>query len=377
MSTPDAPPLAGLSPAAFMRRWWQRQPLVLRSAMPGIVPPVSRARLFALAASADVESRLVVREHGRWSVRHGPLARRTLPPIARRGWTLLVQGLEAHDDAAARLLARFRFLPDARLDDLMISWASDGGGVGPHVDSYDVFLVQVHGRRRWRVGAVREAVLREGLPLKVLDRFEPDRQWVLEPGDILYLPPGWGHEGVAIGECMTCSVGFRAATADELASQLLMGLADGDAEAEALRYRDACARPTAAPGEIPPALQRFARRAVARRLAQPHAVERALGEWLSEPKPRVWFRPGGASAADSPAAGAGVRLDRATRMLYDDRFVYINGASYRASGRDARLMRRLSDQRFLAAADIALLGAQASTLLQEWIDTGWAHGGKR
>ena len=142
------PLLGGLSPAQFMRRHWEKKPLLVRQAWPGIQPPVTRAQVFQLAGSEDVESRLVVRSGGGWQVRQGPLPRRALPPVAQPQWTLLVQGLDLHVDAARALLQPFRFIPEARLDDLMISWASDGGGVGPHVDAYDVFLLQVAGRRR-------------------------------------------------------------------------------------------------------------------------------------------------------------------------------------------------------------------------------------
>jgi len=147
---------------------------------------------------------------------HGPFAPDELPSVKKRDWTLLVQGVNLHDDRARALLNRFRFLPDARVDDLMISYATDGGGVGAHFDSYDVFLLQVHGKRRWRIGAQRDLSLKEGLPLKVLQHFEADEEWLLEPGDMLYLPPHIAHEGVAEGECMTCSIGFRAPSESEL-----------------------------------------------------------------------------------------------------------------------------------------------------------------
>ena len=146
--------LGGLSPAQFMRRHWQKKPLLVRQAWPGVQPPLGRAALFDLAAQDDVESRLVQRRaDGRWAVRQGPMPRRALPPVARPDWTLLVQGLDLHEPAAHAMLSRFRFVPDARLDDLMVSWASDGGGVGPHLDSYDVFLIQAQGRRRWRASS--------------------------------------------------------------------------------------------------------------------------------------------------------------------------------------------------------------------------------
>src|SRR5205085_10983378 len=171
-------------------------PLLIRAALPGVLGDIDRERLFALAAQNGVESRLVARAGRRWSVRPGPIARRALPSAGTPGWTLLVHGVDLHDDAAHRLLRRIRFLADARLDDVMCSWAADRGGVGPHVDSYDVFLLQTSGRRRWRIGRAAGARLREGVPLKILAEFVPTEEWLLEPGDLLYLPPGWGHDGV-------------------------------------------------------------------------------------------------------------------------------------------------------------------------------------
>ena len=359
------PLLGGLSPAQFMRRHWEKKPLLVRQAWPGVKPPLSRAALFRLAGSDDVESRLVVRSDGDWLVRHGPMPRRVLPPVTQSQWTLLVQGLDLHLDAARALLQPFRFVPEARLDDLMVSWASDGGGVGPHVDAYDVFLLQVSGRRRWRVGPVADASFIDGLPLKILRHFEPTFDWVLEPGDMLYLPPLWGHDGVADGECITCSVGFRSPVADGLAGDLLQRLADAEDETGRL-YRDPQQPATGTPGEIPPALVTFARQAVARRLAEPLALERALGESLSEPKPRVWFE-----AHDGASPAHGVRLDRRTRMLYDARHVFINGESFHVGGRDARLMRLLADARQLDGAACARLSAAARHVVQAWLDDGW------
>jgi 50S ribosomal protein L16 3-hydroxylase len=370
----DAPQalLGGLSPARFMRRHWQKRPLLVRRAWPGVRPPLPRARLLALAAAEGVESRLVLRGEAGWTLRHGPMPRRALPPVGRPGWTLLVQGLDLHVPAARAMLDRFRFVPEARLDDLMLSYATDQGGVGPHLDSYDVFLLQVHGRRRWRIAPPGDDALVEGLPLKILRRFEPQQEWVLEPGDLLYLPPRWGHDGVAEGECMTCSVGFRAPTAPALAGELLARLADidpgVDAGAAPVLYRDTAQPATGQPGRIPPALQGFARRAVERALGARDALELALGETLTEPKAHVWFAPG---AADALQPGRGVALAARSRMMYDDRHVYINGESFRASGLDGRLMRELADRRMLPAEGLRRLSPEARSLLQDWLRAGW------
>ncbi|HMN20484.1 MAG TPA: cupin domain-containing protein [Ottowia sp.] len=361
--------LGGLSPARFMRRHWQKKPLLVRQAVPGFTPLLSRAALFELAGREGVESRLLSQAQGRWRLRHGPFARRALPALNQTHWTLLVQGVDLHLDAAHQLLGQFRFVPDARLDDLMISYASDGGGVGPHFDSYDVFLLQAHGQRRWRIGRQRDLSLVEGLPLKILAHFEPEQEYLLEPGDMLYLPPHWAHDGVAVGECMTYSIGFRQPSRGELARELLQRLADeGDARHGELAYRDPGQAAVAAPGEIPAALFEFARETVRRATADASLLALVLGEWLTEPKPGVWF-----DAPVRAAATGDLVLDRRTRMMYDARHVFINGEGYRAGGRDARLMRRLADERRLGAHARAQLTAPARELVDDWWRAGWLH----
>ncbi|KRD26852.1 cupin [Acidovorax sp. Root267] len=361
--------LGGLTPAQFMRRHWQKKPLLVRQAIPQFTPPVLRSELFALAAQEGVESRLVQLAKGAWKLRHGPFQRRALPALQQPDWTLLVQGVDLHNDAVHALMQQFRFVPEARLDDLMISYASPGGGVGPHFDSYDVFLLQAHGRRRWRIGRQKDLTLRDGIPLKVLAQFEPEEEFVLEPGDMLYLPPRYAHDGIAEGECMTYSIGFRAPARAELAQELLVRLAEDAAdEGSPLLYRDAQQEAVPQPAAIPAGLQDFARDALARVLAQPLVLERALGEYLTEPKPSVWFEPG-----DAGVMLEGVRLDRRSRMMYDTHHVFINGESYRAAGRDATLMRRLADERRLSARELARASDDALELLSSWCDAGWAH----
>jgi 50S ribosomal protein L16 3-hydroxylase len=363
------PLLGGLTPQTFMRRHWQKQPLLVRQAVPGGVELLSRAQMFELAGFDEVESRLIVRKVDHWSMRHGPLKRSALPPLKQPRWTLLVQGLDLHVPAARALLDRFRFVPDARLDDLMLSYASDGGGVGPHVDSYDVFLLQVQGRRRWRIGRVGDPALVPNVPLKILAHFEAEQEWLLEPGDMLYLPPGWGHDGVAEGDCLTASIGFRASGRDELGRDVLQRVLDAaDPDDAGALYRDPRQPATGEPGRVPAALQAFATAAVARLLADAGALECALGEVLSEPKRGVWFD---TPELDDTAKSGGVRLDQRTRMIYDDRHVFINGESYRAAGRDARLMRRLADRRALAAREVESLSTPARQLLAGWLAAGW------
>ena len=368
------PLLGGLSPATFMRRHWQRKPLLIRQAVPDAGALLDRATLFGLAAQQQVESRLVVgavRPADTWKMRHGPLPRRALPPLKRPCWTLLVQGVDLHLDAAHRVLNGFRFVPDARLDDVMVSYASDGGGVGPHFDSYDVFLLQLQGKRRWRIGRQKDLSLMDGLPLKILRDFHPEQEFELDAGDMLYLPPRYAHDGVAMGDCMTLSVGFNAPARGDLAGELLQRLAqDAEEVAGTSLYHDAGQAAVATPAEIPASLHVFAREALLQIAQEPAVLQRALGEYLTEPKAQVWFDP----VSRDLAPEAGLHLDRKTRMMYDTRHVFINGESYRAGGRDAALMRRLADTRSLAARDLARASAAAHGLLQEWAAAGWLHG---
>ena len=364
------PLLGSFSAETFMRRYWQKRPLLIRQAVAGIQPLLTRQQLFALAQSEDVESRLVVNDtaQGQWRLKSGPFGQRSLPSLKQSHWTLLVQGVDLHDDKVAKLRDQFRFIPDARLDDVMISYATDKGGVGPHFDSYDVFLLQVHGQRRWRISQQKDLTLRDDTPLKVLRRFKAEESWVLNPGDMLYLPPQCAHDGVALGECMTYSIGFKAQTPQALAQQLLPRFADMDVVKEAARYRDPSQAATGHPARIPEQLQAFAHHAIESALRQKHASEKVLGEWLSEPKAQVWF-----DSQDSQDLQKGVVLDRKTKMLYDQRYVYINGESWRCAGADARTLRSLADQRGLNHKQIQQSSETVLSVLEEWMQAGWLH----
>lgn len=367
--TPDTPRtmLGGLSPAQFMRRYWQKKPLLIRNAFPGFTPFVNRQALFAMAADEVVESRMIVHKASGWTLRHGPFARTVFPPLKQPRWTLLVQGVDLHLDAGRELLERFRFVPDARLDDLMISWASDGGGVGPHFDSYDVFLLQASGQRHWRIGRQKDLSLEPDVPLKILSNFEPEEEHLLNPGDMLYLPPRWAHDGVAVGDdCMTYSIGFRVPQRGGLAGELLQRMADEFDDTTL--YRDPDQAATDTPAAMPPALEAFATDALQRLLAERQSLACALGEVMTEPKPKVWFEEPHHDWVPGP-----LTLDRRTRMMYDARHVFINGEGFRAAGADARLMRSLADTRRLGARQMALASPAALALLQDWFEAGWLH----
>jgi 50S ribosomal protein L16 3-hydroxylase len=360
--------LGGLTPSQFMKRYWQKKPLLVRNAIPGFVPCVGRADLVALAGKEGVESRLIVDSPKGWKMKHGPFPKRGLPPFSQKKWTFLVQGVDLHHDGVHALMQQFRFVPDARLDDVMISYATDGGGVGPHFDSYDVFLLQAHGQRRWRIGRNKDLSLQPGVPLKILQNFEAEEEFVLNPGDMLYLPPKYAHDGVAEGECMTWSMGFRAPQEGELARELLLGLADEAFEGvgDAL-YRDPKQEAVTAPAAIPPSLAAFARQVVNKALQNPNLLDSLLGEYLTEPKSNVWFE----ISDVEPDLSAGVQLDRRTKMMYDDRHVFINGESFRVAGKDARFLRQLADKRCLNAASCALLSDSAREALLDWMVADW------
>jgi 50S ribosomal protein L16 3-hydroxylase len=263
---------------------------------------------------------------------------------------------------------QFRFVPDARLDDLMISYATDGGGVGPHFDNYDVFLLQAHGKRRWRIGRQKDQSLLPDMPLKILANFVPEEEFVLEAGDMLYLPPRWAHDGIAEGECMTYSIGFRSPGKGELAREVLQRVADDavDVLGESV-YGDAFQTAVPQSARMPEGLTTFAADAVRKLLASPLALERALGEYMTEPKANVWF-PHGTALADGT-----LHLDRRSRMLYDERHVFLNGESYVAAGRDATLMRKLADQRWLSSKDTLRLSTDARELVEQWCEDGWVY----
>ncbi|WP_250513460.1 cupin domain-containing protein [Caballeronia sp. INDeC2] len=376
------PLLGNRTPRQFMRRYWQKKPLLIRQAIPNIAAPLARDELFELADLDDVESRLITHFRNTWNLEHGPFAPDELPSAKKREWTLLVQGVNLHDDRAHALMSQFRFIPDARLDDLMISYATDGGGVGPHFDSYDVFLLQVHGKRRWRIGAQRDLSLKPGLPLKVLQHFEPAEEWVLEPGDMLYLPPHIAHDGIAEGECMTASIGFRAPSAHELTAQFLYHLAErmGDASDGAkgnARYRDPAQEPVSSPAALPPLLIDRVGAILANVNWDEKAVAAFLGTYLSEPKANVVFDAPERALNEQKfverAKRTGVRLDRKTILLYDARSYFVNGEAAVLSSKLKKWLPELADSRSLEAKRFVTLTDESSmtALLHEWYCAGW------
>jgi 50S ribosomal protein L16 3-hydroxylase len=284
---PDTPLqlLGGLTAREFLRDYWQKKPLLVRQAIPDFESPISPDELAGLALEEEVESRLVI-EHGArpWELQRGPFNEDTFQDLPERDWTLLVQAVDQFVPEVAELLEDFKFLPKWRIDDLMISFAAPGGGVGPHFDNYDVFLLQAHGHRRWQIGQMCDAdsPLLPHADLKILAEFEPTDEWVLEPGDMLYLPPCLAHNGIAEDDCMTYSVGFRAPSAAEVLTHFTDFLGQFLPDEE--RYSDADIQPSEDPNQI----QRDALERLKALLNEHMSDERLLmtwfGQFMTEPK---------------------------------------------------------------------------------------------
>jgi 50S ribosomal protein L16 3-hydroxylase len=363
--------LGNITPAEFLRDYWHKKPLLIRQAVPGIKPLIKFDKLAALARENHVESRLVTRADGEWDMQQGPLAE--LPPRTQPGWTMLVQGANLFDESVDALLRQFRFVPDARLDDLMISFATDNGGVGPHFDSYDVFLLQAQGKRRWRIGAQQDLTLVDGVPLKILANFTPEQEFVLEPGDMLYLPPQYAHDGVAEGECMTYSIGFRSPAYQELGEAFLQFMADS-IELPG-RYADPQLAPAKNPAEIPRDMLATVTEEMNKVRFTEEDVTIFLGEHLSEPKHNVFFtgpaKPLPVGRFLEAAGKRGLKLSLKTLMLYRGKHVFINGESFAVGRADKALLDVLANERRLDGA--ALAGASDDVLeaLYTWYQDGW------
>lgn len=337
--------LGGLTADEFLAEYWQKKPLLVRGALPGFTGLLDKEDLFDLAMDDDVESRWVAHDGQAWQLRHGPQKEGDLRR-KKHPWTVLVQGLNLFLPEGDALLDRFSFIPRARLDDLMVSYATDGGGVGPHFDNYDVFLIQGIGQRRWRIGNQQDQTLVEGIPLRILKDFQPVHDWVLNPGDMLYLPPHWAHDGIAIGECMTYSVGFRALGAQEVAVNFLSFLQehicmDGFYHDPQLTRQDHA-------GEIPEAMIDQAARWLQDIRWDRELVRRFLGRHLTDPKPHVYF--------DEPdetitrkrflkESRHGIRLDTRTLLLFSQDRFFLNGEEVDVPEHLRTCIRQLADTR--------------------------------
>lgn len=284
---PDIPLqlLGGISAREFLRDYWQKKPLLIRQAIPDFESPIDADELAGLALEEEVESRLVI-EHGErpWELRRGPFAEDAFSTLPEREWTLLVQAVDQFVPEVAELLEHFRFLPSWRIDDVMISFAAPGGSVGPHFDNYDVFLLQAQGKRNWKIGQMcnSESPLLQHADLRILADFDQSEEWVLEPGDMLYLPPRLAHFGIAEDDCMTYSVGFRAPSAAEVLTHFTDFLSQYLTDEE--RYTDADAQPVSDPHQIQgDALDRL-KSLLAEHMSDERMLLTWFGQFMTEPR---------------------------------------------------------------------------------------------
>jgi 50S ribosomal protein L16 3-hydroxylase len=344
--------LGGLSPTRFLRDFWHKRPLLIRNAAPGFSGLLSPGEMQQLARRDDVESRLIQGSGVHWQLDHGPFSNRDFKRLPRTDWTLLVQSLNHFLPEADALLAHFNFIPHARLDDLMVSYAVPGGSVGPHVDSYDVFLLQGQGHRRWQISLQDDLALLDDAPLKILRHFAKEDEWVLGPGDMLYLPPHVAHYGVAEDVCMTYSIGFRAPTTEEMAHGFLMHLQDTFTLDG--RYADPDLRRQAHPGEIGRAMLNQIEGMIAKIKWSKRDIAEFSGRYLSEPKPNVFFgapdMPLNRSDFNKQTSKHGVALNPKTRLLFTGNRFFINGEAFTPAADETAALRQLADWRHLAPA---------------------------
>ena len=373
--------LSGVSVEHFMKEDWHTKPRLFKQAFPDIEALCDIETIEEMASDENIESRLIQHSKSGWTLEHGPFE--TLPSMKSREWTVLVQGIDHHLPEAYELLQLFRFIPDARLDDVMLSLASDGGGVGPHYDSYDVFLLQMHGTRRWKIGPLLNKKLEENVPLKILKDFQPTQEFVLEPGDMLYLPPNYGHDGVAEGTCATLSIGFRAPTQAEVLGGILRDLAEQieqDPAMIAALFSDPGRGLQKNPAEIPDDLLDFGAN-LFQQFAQKHPeTQRSLGSLLTEPKPHVYFTNNTEDQEVheiiSVLSERGIALSMKTKILYKDRFFFINGETVNPKDElTVKQLQMLANQHEMEPIDSAeaLKNTEFQYFLVGFAKAGWVE----
>jgi 50S ribosomal protein L16 3-hydroxylase len=363
--------LGGLSVAEFLRDYWQKKPLLIRKALPSFEGLLDPQQLIDLACGEDVQARLVTQHGGKFGLQHSPFEPEDFGHFGKKKWTVLVQGVNHHLPEGTELLKLFSFIPHARLDDLMVSYAPAGGGVGPHFDSYDVFLLQGAGHRRWQISTQKDQTLIEGAPLRILKDFSVEQEWVLEAGDMLYLPPHCAHNGIAEDDCMTYSIGFRTPSYQELAEQFLVYLQDR-IEVNGM-YADPDLKAQKHPSEIGSAMLGQVEQAIKQVRWDKEDIANFLGCYLSEPKPHIFFdspqRPLSEAKFRQAVQKQGVELDLKSQMLCHAGWIFINGEEFEAGKDDYPLLRELADHRELPAA--TGISDECAELLYQWYQDGY------
>ncbi|KAB7770887.1 cupin domain-containing protein [Xanthomonas sp. LMG 12461] len=375
----------GMPAATFLRDYWHKRPLLIRNAFPGFVSPIEPGDLAGLACEEGALSRLIEhdRANDRWRVRSGPFQEHEFPGMPDHDWTLLVQDVDKWDPDIRALLEQFRFLPRWRVDDVMVSFAARGGSVGAHVDHYDVFLLQAHGHRRWQIDAsvalgrpAPPTDFRDDVELKLLRQFDPTHDWVLGPGDMLYLPPLVPHHGVAEDACLTFSVGMRAPSSAELIADYLDTLIDG--ADEALRYHDEDLQAPADPYEIDAAaMGRVVEALNALRMNDPDKLGAWFGRFITTYRAAGdILPPAGLPPAEEIAAALeqGLVLQRhpwarpAWRRASRGAMLFCSGQEFALPVKDAK---RLAAAEHIDGTDYAALSAAGRQTLLELIEGGF------
>lgn len=366
--------LGGLSPAVFLRDYWQKRPLLIRQALPGFTGFLDRDAVFGLAMRGDATSRLVLehpRRRSRWERHDGPFGGLDATMLPESHWTVLIHGVESLVRGGWELLHQFDFIPAARIDDLMVSYAAPGGSVGPHEDDYDVFLLQGAGRRRWQVSTRTKRVFDPDAAIKVLKSFVPEDEWLLEPGDMLYLPPGVAHWGVADGPCLTYSIGFLAPSHQELIQSFLGYLGEAlppSLDPRAL-YADPDLRPTRRPLEVANAMVDQVASVLERIRWDERQIGEFLGRYLTSPKRHAVFTPPRRPLSPSDFARRRGRITLAlpSRGLVRGNQLFLNGEAHTASRATLGIFERLVRERSLPIPS----DARASELFYSWYRSGY------
>lgn len=364
------PFLGGLTAQQFLKEYWQKKPLFVRGAFPEFNGLLSPNELAGLACMDEAESRLVQNKGDKWSLRRGPFSDEDFAELPKKSWTLLVQGVNQFLPEGTALMDRFDFIPRARLDDLMVSYAPQGGSVGPHFDPYDVFLIQGIGHRRWQISTQKDQRLLPGAPHRVLLDFQPEQEWVTEMGDLLYLPPQCGHYGLALDECMTYSVGFQAPYAQELANQFLMFLQD-EIRLDGI-YQDPDLRTQTHTAEISEHMVGKVSDILGAIRWDADSIGRFLGIYLTEPKVGVVFtppkRPLTQEKFSQAAQKKGLSLALASNMLFHKNSFYLNGEKFPVTKEDRGALQRFADTRSLSADQ---LRSSLENPLYQWYRAGY------
>lgn len=379
--------LNNLTPSQFLAEYWQKKPLLIKNAIPGFEGLLSPDELAGLACEDDVQSRIVEYIKEEWHASHGPFddtdfARLPEKPTKDHNWTLLVQSVNHYLPEAAALLQQFDFIPHARLDDLMVSYAPDGGGVGPHFDSYDVFLLQGQGKRLWRISEQTDLSLIEGAPLRILKNFDTVQEWLLEAGDMLYLPPHLAHWGIAVSDkkpdggvdCMTYSIGFRAPKNQELATEFLGFMQDRLNQDKLVLdgiYQDADLILQNHPAEISREMISKVSANLQKIKWSDDVVAEFLGTYLSDPKADVVFdrhKKLTMRVFSEKLLKHGIALDLKSQMLFFDDNFFMNGEIAKFSDESAIVLKALADKRHIVASDLSADKIQDAQLLQQLYD---------